>query len=124
LATHGANLEEAESSASSALEIIGNLSGKSENDLGAATLKSNLKDTLAYMLIQKGGADDFNRAIKSLLEAGATEDGERMFRYAIALYAVGKKHDAERYLTKSINEKKHIQSRAVPAEKIYSRRNS
>jgi hypothetical protein len=110
LATYGANLEEAESSTSSALEIIGNLSGKTDDNLGAATLKSNLKDTLAYILIQKGGADNFNKAIKLLLEAGATEDGERMFRYAIALYAVGRKDDAERYLTKSINEKKYTPS--------------
>jgi hypothetical protein len=74
---------------------------------------SNFGDTLAYILLQKSEEDPKRRAknlddaVARLAVAAKSEDGEVLFRYAVALHATNKETEARANLEKSLIEQQY-----------------
>jgi hypothetical protein len=74
---------------------------------------SNFGDTLAYILLQKSEEDPKQRAknlddaVARLAVAAKSEDGEVLFRYAVALHATNKETEARANLEKSLIEQQY-----------------
>jgi uncharacterized protein YjbI with pentapeptide repeats len=97
LATFGVDLDQAERVVREALDIYSVNSGSILN----ARNIPNTKDTLAYILMQKGDLAEAERLLSEALRANS-EDDSILFRYALTLWMEGNEQKAQPYLMRSI----------------------
>jgi hypothetical protein len=119
-AIYGTDLEIAKGHSEEALNEIKAIKGKSETWI--ANSSANFADTLAYIMLQQGRPEEAEKLLKPGIEI--SQDGESMFRYAVALHALASEKEgqdkeqleqkAQAYLVNSLKDRNY-----VPSHELY-----
>ena len=117
LATYGIDLADAERLSQEALTIVRGSARKNDELSAVVREETNEMDTLAYIQMQAGKMSDalenLNAAIQKAQEYGVTSN-DAIFRYALAQFAAGHRHEAIGNLKRAVDTLKY-----VPSHELY-----